>query len=199
MSGADRKWIDTLVHTISDNWESTNLSFHGSEDYIRAQFEDYTLSLLSSVSYDNYLLSHSLPTSSPPILPDVEGIPVRDFGTGFVDLWRRTSNYAIWISLTSAELFDIVEPKHPCAGAQTLSLEDVQLRVQMTMQDLKLDERMASSKEAISRTWNSSSSKVKGAVGSAWANLEHYRQQRRNEREGAKDTITSKEAGKQLT
>jgi len=83
------------------------------------------------------------------------------------------------MSLTDAELFDIIEPRHPCAGAATLSLEDVQLRVQQKMQDLKFDERMASSKEAISRTWVSSSSKVRGAVGSAWANLDQYRSQRK--------------------
>jgi len=192
MSGADRKWIDSLVHTISDSWDNSdksrprNLSFLGSEDYIRGQFEEYTLALLSSVNYDNYLLTHSLQPGDPPILPDIDGIPVRDFGLAFVDQWRLTSNYAIWISLTAGELFDIVEPRHPCAGTQTLSLEDVQLRVHQTMQDLKLDERMASSKEAISRTWTSSSSKVRGAVGSAWANLEQYRQQRKNEREELK-------------
>ena len=95
--------------------------------------------------------------------------------------WRNTSNYAIWTSLTDTELFDIVEPRHPCSGTLTLSLEDVQLRVQQKMQDLKLDEKMASSKEAISRTWMTSSSKVRGAVGSALANLDQYRSQRRGQ------------------
>jgi hypothetical protein len=79
------------------------------------------------------------------------------------------------MSLTDAELFDIVEPRHPCSGTATLSLEDVQLRVQQKMQDLKLDERMASSKEAISRTWMSGSSKVRGAMESAWAGIDQYR------------------------
>ena len=83
------------------------------------------------------------------------------------------------MSLTDQELFDIVEPRHPCSGTATLSLEDVQLRVHQKMQDLKLDEKMASSKEAISRTWVSGSSKVRGAVGSAWAGLDQYRTQRK--------------------
>src|SRR5579871_4734242 len=104
----------------------------------------------------------------------IEGVPVRDFGSTWVKEWRNTSNYAIWSSLTDAELFDIIEPRHPCSGTLTLSLEDVQLRVQQKMQDLKFDERMASSKEAISRTWVSSSSKVRGAVGTALANLDQY-------------------------
>lgn len=104
---------------------------------------------------------------------------MNDFGKTWVDDWRLTSNYAIWMSLTDQELFDIVEPKHPCAGTATLSLEDVQLRIQQKMQDLKIDEKMASSKEALSRTWVTGSSKVKGAVGSAWAGIDQYRTQRK--------------------
>ena len=49
------------------------------------------------------------------------------------------------------------------------------------MQDLKLDEKMVASKEAISRTWVSGSSKVRGAVGSALAGIDQYRSQRKPE------------------
>ena len=150
------------------------MSFVGSEDYIRAQFEEYLLALLSSVKYDNYIQLHSQPES--PLLPDIEGNPARDFGVAWIDLWRHTNNYAIWMSLTDAELFDIVEPRHPCAGTSTLSLEDMQLRVAQKMQDLKIDEKMVASKEVLSRTWVQGSSRVRGAVGSALANLDQYRQ-----------------------
>jgi hypothetical protein len=87
MSGADRKWIDTLVNTITESWDTSTISnycililgdksrprtmsFVGSEDYIRAQFEEYTLALLSGVKYDNYLQRHSLP-SQESILPEI--------------------------------------------------------------------------------------------------------------------------------
>lgn len=85
------------------------------------------------------------------------------------------------MSVTDPELFDIVEARHPCSGTTTLSLEDVQLRVQQKMQDLKLDEKMVASKEALSRTWVSGSSKVRGAVGSALAGIDQYRSQRKPE------------------
>lgn len=166
------------------------MSFVGSEDYIRAQFEEYVLALLSSVKYDNYIQRHSSTLQNESVLPEigtlriptqliVEGVPVRDFGAAWVEEWRHTSNYAIWMSLTDQELFDVMEPKHPCAGASTLSLEDVQLRVQQKMHDLKLDEKMAQSKEVLSRTWVSGSTKVRGAVESAWAGLDQYRSQRK--------------------
>ena len=95
------------------------------------------------------------------------------------------------MSLTDQELFDIIEPRHPCSGTATLSLEDVQLRIQQKMQDLKIDEKMASSKEAISRTWVSGSSKVRGAVGSAWAGIDQYRAQRKQTPSSTDNTSTT--------
>jgi Transport protein Avl9 len=186
---------------IDDSSRPRTMSFVGSEDYIRAQFEDYTLALLSSVKYDNYLQEHSLPTQEV-ILPEIginlelqprfsssrplvrganllEGVPVRDFGQYWTTEWRKTQNYAIWMALTDQELFDIVEPRHPCAGTLTLSLEDVQLRVAQKVADLKIDERVKESRDALSRTWVNSSTKVRGAVGSAWAGLDQYRTQRK--------------------
>jgi len=55
---------------VDDSSRPRTMSFVGSEDYIRAQFEDYTLALLSSVKYDNYLQQHSLPTQEV-ILPEI--------------------------------------------------------------------------------------------------------------------------------
>jgi hypothetical protein len=46
------------------------MSFIGSEDYIRAQFEEYILALLSSVKYDNYLQRNSIPAHEH-ILPEI--------------------------------------------------------------------------------------------------------------------------------
>jgi Transport protein Avl9 len=46
------------------------MSFIGSEDYIRAQFEEYILALLSSVKYDNFLQHYSLAPNET-ILPEI--------------------------------------------------------------------------------------------------------------------------------
>jgi hypothetical protein len=99
------------------------------------------------------------------------------------------------MSLTDQELFDIVEPRHPCSGTSTLSLEDVQIRVQQKMQDLKIDEKMVASKEALSRTWVSGSTKVRGAVGSALAGFDQYRTQRKpgSSSETTVTSVTSKD------
>ena len=98
------------------------------------------------------------------------------------------------MSLTDQELFDIVEPRHPCSGTLTLSLEDVQIRMQQKMQDLKIDEKVVASKEALSRTWVSGSTKVRGAVGSALAGLDQYRTQRKPT--SSSETIVNSTASK---
>ena len=56
-----------------------------------------------------------------------------------------------------------------------MSLEDIQLRVGAKMAELKIDEKVRESREALSRTWVSGSSRVRGAVGQAWAGLDSYR------------------------
>lgn len=86
MTGADRKWIENLVTTITDSWDTTDksrprtMSFVGSEDYIRAQFEEYILALLASVKYDNYLQKHTTSTQEA-MLPDIGCNPTHLFPT----------------------------------------------------------------------------------------------------------------------
>ena len=104
MSGADRKWIETLVSTVTDSWDESiflplfrlmaddktrprTMSFLGSEDYIRAQFEEYILSLLSSVKYDNFLQMSTNPVHES-MLPEI-GTPLHRNRT-YCD--RRNSN-----------------------------------------------------------------------------------------------------------
>lgn len=67
-----------------------------------------------------------------------------DFGTDWINSWKKTDNYRIfdkftgsdgwfyyidgrWYVLIDPNLFDIVEPRHPCAGG--ISIEDFQRRV----------------------------------------------------------------------
>ncbi|PCD17843.1 hypothetical protein FGRA07_07311 [Fusarium graminearum] len=131
LTAADRRWIDYLTHEINETWDDANpnrpktLKYVGSEEFIRLQFEEYILALISSVKYHNYLTSN--PNNPKAILPEVEGDPVADFGYEWVEAWKRTENYRMWNSHTDSHLFDIVDPRHPCAGG--LNIEDVQRRI----------------------------------------------------------------------
>ncbi|RUS33261.1 transport protein Avl9-domain-containing protein [Jimgerdemannia flammicorona] len=54
---ADRRWMDKIFKTVNDTWDvndptrPTTNSYSGSDDFLRARFEEYVLSLLSSVKH----------------------------------------------------------------------------------------------------------------------------------------------------
>lgn len=60
LSAADRRWIDNLMQQVLDTWDPNNpsrpknMGYAGSEEMIRLQFEEYILSLCSSMAYQVY-------------------------------------------------------------------------------------------------------------------------------------------------
>ena len=150
------------------------MGYMGSEEFIRLQFEEYLLALLSSAKYHLYL-SHSAP------LPTIEGDPTVDFNPDFVHTWRQTSNFALFDSRTDSHLFDIVEPRHPTAG--NLSFEDIQRRLALQIQTLHLDDRLATSKEALNKHLATGHKKVSTAFSNLWADIEAMRETQRKRAE----------------
>lgn len=185
LSAADRRWIDFLSTTVHDTWDDNNpsrpktMGYMGSEEFIRLQFEEYLLALVSSVKYHLYL-SHSSP------LPTIEGDPAVDFNLDFIHTWRQTSNFAIFDSHTDSDLFNIVEPRHPTAG--NLSFEDIQRRFALQIQTLHLDERIATSREALNKHLATGHKKVSTAFSNLWADLEAMREAQRKRAENATAT-----------
>jgi hypothetical protein len=60
LSAADRRWIDNLCQQVMETWDPENparpkgMGYAGSEEHILAQFEEYVLSLCSSMVYQVY-------------------------------------------------------------------------------------------------------------------------------------------------
>ncbi|MCJ1469475.1 late secretory pathway protein avl9 [Pseudocyphellaria aurata] len=191
LSAADRRWIDFLTQTITSTWDENNpsrpktLGYMGSEEFIRLQFEEYLLALLSSVKYHIYLEN---PQNSP--LLSIEGDPSLDFNTEWIHCWRQTSSFALFAAHTDSHLFDIVEPRHPTTG--NLSFEDIQRRLALQIQTLHLDERLASSKELLNKHLATGHKKVSTAFTSLWADIEAMREAQRNRNQtGATKTTTT--------
>lgn len=118
LSPSDKKWIDYVVKSVVDTWDPEDpwrpkgMGFYGSEDFVRQQFEDYIMGLMSSVKYDSFLSKFG---SSPPkamTLREVDGNPVKLFNQSWVKEWRTTNNFRIFSGITDNEIFDIVEPRH---------------------------------------------------------------------------------------
>ncbi|CZT43637.1 related to Avl9 protein [Rhynchosporium secalis] len=181
LSIADRRWIDFITQSVNDTWDDANpsrpktMGYVGSEEFIRLQFEDYLLSLISSVKCHNYLKHHAHNPKAH--LPQIEGDPSLDFGADWIEAWSRSENYRIWDRNTDSHLFDIVEPKHPCAGG--LTIEDVQRRIQEQVKEYKLDERFATSKEVLGRNLQAGREKASTAFNKLYADIEARRESQR--------------------
>ncbi|CEH17440.1 Uncharacterized conserved protein [Ceraceosorus bombacis] len=151
LTAADRKWMDELVHVVTESWNPADpsrpitMQYVGSDDYLRAKFEDYICSMLSTVKYTDFLVKgekQGVSISAP------DAAVVASFGTDFISGFKQTSAYALWDAATDPMIFDLFEHKHPCEG-KVSALEDVGLRVQASLHDLHLEEQLAPTREAI--------------------------------------------------
>lgn len=200
---ADRRWIDVLTQIVNETWDDAHpsrpktLGFMGSEEFIRLQFEEYLLALLSSMKYHEELVSQSSgdsPHRSRSQLQtfNIEGDPALDFNAEFLAQWQKTSNYALFSKLTSdALLFSITEPRHPSAGG--LTMDDIQRRLSQQVADLHLDERVREGREALGRQFATGQKKVSAAFNTFWSDIESMReaQKKRNEEKAAQSQSIS--------
>lgn len=188
LTAADRRWIDYLTQEINETWDEANpsrpktMKYVGSEEFIRLQFEEYILALISSVKYHNYLTSTTnIPKA---ILPEVEGDPIMDFGQDWVEAWKRTENYRMWDANTDSHLFDIIDPRHPCAGG--LTIDDVQRRIAEQVKELHLDERFAQGREVLGRNFAAGREKASSVLNKLYADMEALREAQRRRAEEAR-------------
>lgn len=200
---ADRRWIDLLTQIVNETWDEEDpsrpktLGFMGSEEFIRLQFEEYLLALLSSMKYHEELTSlgsGGSPHRSRAQLQNfnIEGDPALDFNMEFLTQWQKTANYALFSRLTSdALLFSITEPRHPSSGG--LTMDDIQRRVTQQVADLHLDERVREGREALNRHFATGQKKVSAAFNSFWSDIEAMReaQRKRNDEKGPQSQRTS--------
>ncbi|KAH7072128.1 LAlv9 family protein [Paraphoma chrysanthemicola] len=177
LSTPDRRWIDFLTQTVQDTWDESNPSrpkdhgYAGSEEFIRMQFEEYLLAMLSSVKYKLFMEKSGQKDN---YLSDVEGDPASEFSNDWVHAWMQTENFRIWNKFTDSHLFDIVDPKHPCSGG--LSIEDVQRRLAQQVAEMHLNERLEKSREALGQQLAVGQQKVSSAYNRLWAEMEAMRE-----------------------
>ena len=158
------------------------MGYVGSEEFIRLQFEEYLLSLISSVKCHSYMIHHA--NNPRAMMPQVDGDPSNDFGVDWIEAWSHSENYRIWDRYTDSHLFDIVEPKHPCAGG--LTIEDVQRRMMEQVKEFHLDERFAVGKEVLGRNLAAGKEKASTVFNKLYADMEALRESQRQKHEEAK-------------
>lgn len=212
LSAADRRWIDHLTQTVLDTWNPADPSrpsthgYQGSEDAIRLSFEEYVLSLLSSIAYKKHFDDHPNPylsQRSGGVSDERYPDPLEtanDFSNDFLSQWRSTPNFVLWQSLTadsSPSLFEIIEPRHPTAGG--LNIEDVQRRVGAAVADLHLDERVRQGRESAGKAFEVGKERVGAGVARFWKGVEDLRERREASRGRAPDNSSTRKEMSELS
>lgn len=152
--------MDGIIQVIQETWNHADpgqpdqMQYEGSDDYIRARFEEYIFGILSAAKY-LHLNPHG---------PDVAVI--QSFGAEFLDAFCQTSVFKLWNSYTDDTLCDLISHQHPFTG-KTTTMSDVALRLQAGLHDLHLDENWAPTKEALTAALQAGSSSL-SKVTNSW-------------------------------
>ncbi|OWB71096.1 hypothetical protein B5S31_g779 [[Candida] boidinii] len=109
------KLNDNNSHSTLNYNNSSLKTYKGSDDFIRWQFEDYLIGMLSTVKYDNFLQNanetqlRSLNFSTDSVIKN----EIDMFSIKFINHWKENClNYKIFNSSSDDELFNFFEPKH---------------------------------------------------------------------------------------
>ncbi|KAF9437796.1 late secretory pathway protein avl9 [Entomortierella beljakovae] len=169
LTSADRRWMDEIIESVNNGGDAEiQTEYIGSEDYLRAKFEEYILTLLSSVKHSQFT----------PVDDSIEGIGsandknlITDYGTYFVKAWQETPNYQLWNDYVDWELLnEIVAPGHPCQG--NFSLAHVQRRLANQFKDMRIDKNLAPLKQSFSRAMSTSRSRLSNVFDTVWQEFE---------------------------
>ncbi|EMD40131.1 hypothetical protein CERSUDRAFT_63615 [Gelatoporia subvermispora B] len=167
LTPADRKWMDDIMRDVNETYNTDptqplGMRFKGSDDYLRQKFEEYISGALASVKYTAFLAKGQ---GGGVVITDGSGDPrsVQDFNAIWIQEFKKTNAYEVWDRVTDPLLFDIVEARHPCNEKPSV-VADIGLRLSEGIQELKLDQQLAPTREAISRTFNAGSTSFFKAV-----------------------------------
>uniref|UniRef100_UPI00358EEB13 late secretory pathway protein AVL9 homolog isoform X1 n=1 Tax=Myxine glutinosa TaxID=7769 RepID=UPI00358EEB13 len=152
LTTADLRFISFLVQHVGEAAEGdiASTSWEGSEDWLRAQFRLYLLSLLTTtLESDNEVL-------------------LSDYGSAFVQAWQNTHNYRVWNIARRTALHGI-QAGHPFQG--NYSVADVKLRLAHSMQrsesGRKLGSAIANTSRSVMQTGRAVGHSVGGVLSGA--------------------------------
>ncbi|KAG6812310.1 hypothetical protein H0H92_003483 [Tricholoma furcatifolium] len=166
LTAADRKWMDEIINDVNEGWSENpkpNLQFKGSDDYLRAKFEEYTSAALSTIKYHDFVAKSA---GSGVMITGGSGgdsSSAEDFNPLWIAEFRKTNAYEVWDRITDPLIFDLVEPRHPCNEKPSV-VADISLRLQEGIQDMKLEQQLAPAREAVSHAFTVGSTNFFKAV-----------------------------------
>ncbi|KAF9922972.1 late secretory pathway protein avl9 [Linnemannia zychae] len=169
LTSADRRWMDEIIEAVNEGGSNeSQTEYNGSDDYLRAKFEEYILTLLSSVKHAQKTQTEdSTEGMGNPSDRDMTA----DYGTYFIRAWQQTPNYQLWNDYVDWELLnEIVAPGHPCQG--NFSLAHVQRRLANQLKDMRIDKNLVPLKQSFSRAMTTSRERLSNVFDSVWQEFE---------------------------
>ena len=99
--------------TLNNNLSLDSENYSGGDDFIRYQFEDYLIGMLSTIKYDNFLMANKdkQETLTRLNLNQFED-ELTHFNVRFITEYKKTVNYNIFARYTEDELFNFFDPVH---------------------------------------------------------------------------------------
>ncbi|KAK3836768.1 MAG: transport protein Avl9-domain-containing protein [Linnemannia gamsii] len=169
LTSADRRWMDEIIQAVNESGSNdSQTEYAGSDDYLRAKFEEYILTLLSSIKHAQVTQTEdSTEGMGNPSDRDMTA----DYGTYFIKAWQQTPNYQLWNDYVDWELLnEIVAPGHPCQG--NFSLAHVQRRLANQLKDMRIDKNLVPLKQSFSRAMTTSRERLSNVFDSVWQEFE---------------------------
>ncbi|KAG0318022.1 late secretory pathway protein avl9 [Linnemannia gamsii] len=170
LTSADRRWMDEIIQAVNESGNTdSQTEYAGSDDYLRAKFEEYILTLLSSVKHAQKVTQTEDSTEGMGNPSDRD--MTADYGTYFIKAWQQTPNYQLWNDYVDWELLnEIVAPGHPCQG--NFSLAHVQRRLANQLKDMRIDKNFVPLKQSFSRAMTTSRERISNVFDSVWQEFE---------------------------
>ncbi|KAI8365811.1 transport protein Avl9-domain-containing protein [Choanephora cucurbitarum] len=184
---ADRRWMEEIVKVVNDTWNQSDPSrpvqntYNGSDDYLRAKFEEYVLSLLSSMKHAqahnllDKVQAHIEPTEEVIMDENEEHNYLTDYGMKWLMVWWNTNNFKKWNQYTDHEIYEIIEPGHP--GMGRLSIADVQNTLANRLRDLQLKQNLAPIRNTLSKAMSGGAkamSSGRSKLNALWSDQERH-------------------------
>lgn len=107
--------MDDVVRTVEETWslpEGQRPGFSGSDDDLRARFEEYICACLASIKYASFLEKGK--QGNVDIIsagPEANASVLAPFGESWLLAFKQSPAGQVWDACTDPVLFDLCEPR----------------------------------------------------------------------------------------